>query len=69
MSKSKFIVDCSWEMYGHVVVEAEDVDEAIHIVEQQTRLSDITSDYVAGSFEVDYDTTRDQATDQKFKGE
>jgi hypothetical protein len=55
-------------MYGHVVIEAEDVDEAIHIAEQQTRLSDITSDYVAGSFEVDYDTTRDQATDQKFKG-
>ena len=66
---TKFIVDCSWQMYGHVEVEADDVDEAIHIVEQQTKLSDITSDYVAGSFEVDYDTTRDQATDQKFKGE
>ena len=24
---SKFIVDCSWEMYGHVEVEAENVDE------------------------------------------
>jgi hypothetical protein len=57
MSKSKFIVDCSWEMYGHVVVEAEDVDEAIRIAEQ---LSDITSDYVSGSFEVDHDTTRDR---------
>ena len=58
MSKSKFIVDCSWEMYGHVVIEAEDVDEAISIAEQQTKLSDIASDYVSGSFEVDHDTTR-----------
>ena len=60
MSKSKFIVDCSWEMYGHVVIEAEDVDEAISIAEHQTKLSDITSDYVSGSFEVDHDTTRDR---------
>ena len=43
---SKFIVDCSWEMYGHVVIEAEDVDEAIHIAEQQTKLSDITNDQI-----------------------
>ena len=57
---SKFIVDCSWEMYGHVEIEAEDVDEAIHIAEQQTKLSDITSDYVPGSFEVDHDITRDR---------
>ena len=58
---TKYIVDCSWEMYGHVEIEARDVDEAIHIAEQQTKLSDITADYVAESFEVDYDTTYDQA--------
>jgi len=58
---AKYIVDCSWQMYGHVEVEAKDVDEAIHIVEQQTRLSDVTADYVMGSFEVDHDTTYDQA--------
>ena len=57
---SKFIVDCSWEMYGHVEIEAEDVDEAIHIAECETKLSDITSDYVSGSFEVDHDITRDR---------
>ena len=62
---AKYIVDCSWQMYGHVEVEAEDVDEAIHIVEQQTRLSDITSDYVAGSFKVDHDTTYDNAGELK----
>ena len=58
---AKYIVDCSWQMYGHVEIEAKDVDEAIRMVEQQTRLSDITSDYVMGSFEVDHDTTYDQA--------
>jgi len=58
---TKYIVDCSWEMYGHVEIEAKDVDEAIHIAEQQTKLSDITADYVADSFEVDRDTTYDQA--------
>lgn len=58
---SKFIVDCSWEMYGHVEIEAENVDEAIRIAEQETKLSAITSDYVSGSFQVDYDTTIDQA--------
>ena len=58
---SKFIVDCSWEMYGHVEIEAESVHEAIRIAEQETKLSDITSDYVSGSFQVDYDTTIDQA--------
>ena len=58
---TKYIVDCSWQMYGHVEIEAKDVDEAIHIAEQQTKLSDITADYVAESFEVDYDTTYDQA--------
>ena len=58
---TKYIVDCSWQMYGHVEIEAKDVDEAIHIAEQQTKLSDITADYVADSFEVDRDTTYDQA--------
>jgi len=58
---TKYIVDCSWQMYGHVVIEAEDVDEAIHIVEQRTRLSEIDADYLAGSFEVDHDATYEQA--------
>jgi len=62
---TKYIVDCSWQMYGHVEIEAKDVDEAIHIAEQQTKLSDITADYVADSFEVDLDTTYDQAGELK----
>ena len=59
---SKYTVDCSWEMYGHIDIEAESVEEAIEIAESEsTKLSDVTSDYVSGSFKVDYDTTLDQA--------
>ena len=58
---AKYTVDCSWQMFGHVEIEAKDVDEAIHIAEQRVALSDITSDYVSGSFEVDHDSTYDNA--------
>lgn len=59
---SKFTVDCSWEMYGHIDVEADSVEEAIKVAESGIiKLSDITSEYVSESFQVDYDTTLDQA--------
>ena len=64
---SKFTVDCSWEMYGHIDIEADSVEEAIKIAESETtKLSDITSDYVSESFQVDYDTTLDQAEDKNL---
>lgn len=64
---SKYTVDCSWEMYGHIDIEAESVEEAIEIAESEsTKLSDVTSDYVSGSFKVDYDTTLDQADNCLF---
>ena len=54
-------------MYGHVEIEAEDVDEAIHIAEQRTTLSEITSDYVSGSFEVNRDSTYDEAGEKLYE--
>ena len=64
---SKFTVDCSWEMYGHIDIEADSVEEAIKIAESEsTKLSDITSDYVSESFQVDYDTTLDQVEDKNL---
>jgi hypothetical protein len=64
---SKFTVDCSWEMYGHIDIEADSVEEAIKIAESETtKLSDITSDYVSESFQVDYDTTLDQVEDRNL---
>tara|TARA_R110002051_G_scaffold61354_2_gene112457 strand:+ start:17790 stop:18014 length:225 start_codon:yes stop_codon:yes gene_type:complete len=67
MKMSKFTVDCSWEMYGHIDIEADSVEEAIKIAESETtKLSDITSDYVSESFQVDYDTTLDQVEDRNL---
>ena len=63
---SKFTVDCSWEMYGHIDVEAESVEQAIQIVEKDIKLSKITADYVSESFQVDYETTLDQAGPTTF---
>ena len=57
----KYTIDCSWEMYGHIDIEANSLEEAIQIAEsEKTKLSDVTADYVSGSFVVDYDTTYDQ---------
>jgi len=52
MSKT-YTIDCSWEMYGHVDVKANSLDEAIAKVENETKLSDINSDYVSESFQID----------------
>ena len=54
-------------MYGHIDIEADSVEEAIKIAESETtKLSDITSDYVSESFQVDYDTTLDQVEDRNL---
>ena len=52
MSKT-YIIDCSWEMYGHVDVEADSLEEAIEKVENETKLSDINAEYVSESFKID----------------
>ena len=64
---TKFTVEKSWQMYGNVEIEADSVEEAIKIAESEsTKLSDITSDYVSGSFEVDYEATVDQVEDKNL---
>ena len=55
MSK-KYTIDCSWEMYGHVDVEANSLEEAIEKVEKETKLSSINSEYVSESFQIDNST-------------
>jgi len=52
MSKT-YTIDCSWEMYGHVDVEADSLDEAIEKVENETKLSDVNAEYVSDSFKID----------------
>ena len=51
MSKT-YTIDCSWEMYGHVDIEADSLKEAITKVENETRLSDINAEYVSESFQI-----------------
>ena len=59
MSKT-YTIDCSWEMYGHVDVEANSLEEAIAKVENETKLSDINAEYVSESFQaVSYDFIED----------
>ena len=52
MSKT-YTIDCSWEMYGHVEIRANSLDEAIEKVENETKLSDINAEYVSESFKID----------------
>ena len=47
---SKYTINCSWEMFGHVDVEADSLDEAMDKVKDEVKLSDINSEYVSDSF-------------------
>ena len=51
MSKT-YTINCSWEMYGHVEIRANSLDEAIEKVENETKLSDINAEYVSESFQI-----------------
>lgn len=51
-TKKKFVIPCYWEFYGNVEVEAETVEEAIIIVEDDP-LPD--GSYVTDSFRVDHE--------------
>lgn len=52
----KFKIPVSWEMYGFVTVEAEDLEQAIEMAEADCipLPSDEESSYIDGSWRVDY---------------
>tara|TARA_R100000008_G_C3477373_1_gene112051 strand:+ start:191 stop:373 length:183 start_codon:yes stop_codon:yes gene_type:complete len=52
MSKT-YTINCSWEMFGHIDVEADSLEEAIKKVENESRLSDFNAEYVSESFKID----------------
>lgn len=59
----KYRIPVSWEMYGHVEVEADSLEEAISIAESdETPLPD--GDYINGSFEVDYEIAENDYPDE-----
>ena len=50
---SKYTINCSWEMFGHVDVEADSLNEAMDKVKDEVKLSDINSAYVTDSFQAE----------------
>ena len=53
--KTKYTIPCSWQMYGHIHIEAGSWDEAIEIAEDDSTSLPSDGDYVDGSFEIDHD--------------
>ena len=55
---SEYTIDCSWEMFGNVDVEANSPEEALDKVRGEMKLSDINAEYVADSFQAEHLTWR-----------
>ena len=67
MALKKYIVPCSWQMYGHSHIEAESWDEAIEIAEDDGTSLPSDGDYVDGSFEIDYDIIEFEKEEEREK--
>ena len=50
-------IPVTWREYGYVTVEAESKEEAIELAHDADLPSD-TSEYLEGSFEIDYDAIK-----------
>ena len=53
--KTKYIIPCSWQMYGYVNVEASDWDDAVEEAYGDEVPLPKDGEYVISSFEVDHD--------------
>ena len=51
--KKTFVVPAYWEMYGYAKIRATNLEDAILIAENETKLEDFDADYVMDSFNVD----------------
>jgi hypothetical protein len=49
-----FKIACTWQVYGQLEIEANTLEEAIEIAEDDATSLPQISDYVDGSFEVDH---------------
>ena len=54
-----YTIFASWEMCGQVEIEADSVEEAIRMADEETKLSKFNECYVDGSFEINYDLVYD----------
>ena len=58
--KKTFEIAVSYQMYGSIKVEAEDLEEAIRIAEEDSEVGlPDNADYVDGSWEVDRDVSEE----------
>ncbi len=48
-------IPCVWEVYGHLEIEAESLEDAIEIAENDDTNLPVESCYIEGSFWVDRD--------------
>lgn len=54
-----FKISCSWEVYGTAEVEAKSLEEAIEKVEQDDFPLPNENHYIDGSFNVDYEMSKE----------
>ena len=67
MALKKYIVPCSWQMYGSLFVEAESWDEAVEIAEDDGTSLPTNASYVEASFEVDHDMIEFEKEEERQK--
>jgi len=57
---AKFKVAVTWEMYGNVIIQADDIDEAIHIAKVDPNIPlPEQGEYIDDSWQVDEEITRE----------
>jgi len=55
-----FTIPCSWQMYGSVEIEADDLDEAVELAYSNECSLPDNGSYVDASFEVDHESVEDE---------
>jgi len=57
----RYMIPCSWEMYGFCEVNANSVDEAIELVDSDITPLPKRQNYVASSFQIDEAMAREMS--------
>ncbi len=64
--KKTYRLPCSWEMYGYLVIEAENLQEAIDIADSPEQGLPEDGNYVDGSFKVDAEMIEAEYPNEDF---
>ena len=55
-----FKIPCSWQMYGSLEIEADDLDDAVELAYSNEYSLPDNGSYVDASFEVDHESVEDE---------